>query len=313
MASWVCVCPTGLTGRMHIACAASLVQHACCRHPALACAVLGCHGILLSARGWSDVGTNMRVQVEMLEYLAKVAKGPTQKLEVRCRCAARISLQLAGCTDRVQEAAFSLNACACWPQVLVHVVSALFDINPSMSTHMPVHLWKKCVATLLDILALLDGQPHISLDEHFDGGEAERTGAESKTKMEAAALVGEVLLRLACCSSVSLASGGCPGLLGSGGCPDLHRHMCIQTAFWPPVSRHIPLQWWRHLESMTSPCLHCVPTEEPPEGEEVKVWGNLVANVERLDDELFKSLQVHIPRACCTCAYIVPTWRSCIK
>lgn len=64
------------------------------------------------------------------------------------------------------------------PQVLVHVVSALFDINPSMSTHMPVHLWKKCVATLLDILALLDGQPHISLDEHHDGGEVERTGKD---------------------------------------------------------------------------------------------------------------------------------------
>ena len=64
------------------------------------------------------------------------------------------------------------------PQVLVHVVSALFDINPSMSTHMPVHLWKKCVATLLDILALLDGQPHISLDEHHDGGEVERTGED---------------------------------------------------------------------------------------------------------------------------------------
>jgi hypothetical protein len=65
------------------------------------------------------------------------------------------------------------------PQVLVHVVSALFDINPSMSTHMPVHLWKKCVATLLDILALLDAHPHISLDEHYDGGEVERTGAVS--------------------------------------------------------------------------------------------------------------------------------------
>ena len=34
---------------------------------------------------------NTCTQVEMLEYLAKVAKGPTQKLEVRRCCAALMS------------------------------------------------------------------------------------------------------------------------------------------------------------------------------------------------------------------------------
>ncbi len=59
----------------------------------------------------------------------------------------------------------------------MHVVSALFDINPSMSTHMPVHLWKKCTATLYSVLDLLEAHPAIIMDEHYDGGEQERTGA----------------------------------------------------------------------------------------------------------------------------------------
>jgi hypothetical protein len=55
-------------------------------------------------------------QVDMLQHLSTLAKGPVQKIEV-----------------------------------LVRVVSSLFDINPSMSTHMAVPLWKRCVATLLEV------------------------------------------------------------------------------------------------------------------------------------------------------------------
>jgi hypothetical protein len=34
-----------------------------------------------------------------------------------------------------------------------------------MSTHMPVHLWKKCVAVLLEVLDLLKVHPEVILDE----------------------------------------------------------------------------------------------------------------------------------------------------
>jgi translation initiation factor 3 subunit C len=38
--------------------------------------------------------------------------------------------------------------------------------------------------------------------------------------------------------------------------------------------------------------------EEPEAGVEVRVWGNMVAFVERLDDEHFKSLQARSPAVC---------------
>lgn len=49
---------------------------------------------------------------------------------------------------------------------------------------------------------------------------------------------------------------------------------------------------------------------QPNEKGEVRVWGNLVAFVERLDDEMFKSLQVSSNWAT-RCVGIVPATCSC--
>ena len=47
-------------------------------------------------------------------------------------------------------------------EVLVHVVSALFDINPSMSSHMAPPLWRRCVGVLFEVrlLASVDKASH---------------------------------------------------------------------------------------------------------------------------------------------------------
>ena len=120
-------------------------------------------------------GTDKQEQVEMLSYLATVAKGPAQKFEL-----------------------------------LSQLISSLFDLNPGLSGHLKTSVWKKCVINLLEMLKLLEDNPHVKVDENFDPTAEERT-------------------------------------------------------------------------------------EEPKDGSDVKVWGNLVAFVERLDDEMFKSLQVIDP------------------
>lgn len=58
----------------------------------------------------------------MLQYLATVAKGPAQKLEV-----------------------------------LGQLVSTLFDLTPGSHTHMKVPLWKKCMLQMLEVSAVFFG------------------------------------------------------------------------------------------------------------------------------------------------------------
>lgn len=86
---------------------------------------------LTQARGRK--GVDRQEQLDMLKHLATVAKGPTQRA-----------------------------------QALLQTVSALFDVNPSMSTHMASPLWRRCVAVLFDVLDLLAANPQITLDEHAD-------------------------------------------------------------------------------------------------------------------------------------------------
>ncbi len=129
-------------------------------------------------------------QVEMLEFLLNVSRGPLQQLEVSHDDNAHFVLVCCPVANRsahtwlwhrstvIMPAAQSpvLNSRIEPPQVLVHLVSALFDLTPSMTTHMPIHLWKRCVGTLFQILNLLKIHPNIVMDEKYDGGEDNRTG-----------------------------------------------------------------------------------------------------------------------------------------
>ena len=105
-------------------------------------------------------------------------------------------------------------------EVLIQVVSALFDINPSMSTHMSIPLWKRCAGTLLEVLQTLAENQYIEVDEGFDNPEERTEEPPAGQPVKVGACLHRAQLR-AIAPSVLLRLSNLPGIFvlnGAGLC-----------------------------------------------------------------------------------------------